>query len=513
MRRALPIGLVLLATTAVAFAKPKIVITPIQGDTGNQVREAIATAVADDVRVISRATTVDMMDRLGMSGELVPFDCEKLKAKLGADALVQGTISKLDGRTTLRLSVTAEATSKLKLGYTNPRSSAFRERVRAALGKKLGFEAGAAPTTDDDEDAEPAAAADDKPRRQKKARVVEDDEDEQPKKKPKSKKLADADADDGEDGDKPEKPQKKAKKKRLSDADDADDEDADAGKPKRTKKKRVATDEDDAGDADADAGERDTGDDIDKPRTKRPSALAAVRVDGGGGYGARQLTYKARGDMVPPRVGTAATSGRIAGEIYPLAFSQPKSKLAGLGIVGELDKSFGLAIQIPELNEQAPIDQAHYAIGGQYRFAAGPAVLAAGVRYAIRKYVADRSGLAAPTDLDMPDVKYKAVAPTVSARFPITSRIAMFGAADGLLILTTGAIQKPSNFGQAKVFGIEAAAGTDVTISRTLAVRVAGEFSQINFTFTGDGSMAMARGVKGAIDRSFGVVATLAVSY
>jgi len=513
MCRVLPIAVVLVATTAVAHAKPKIVITPIQGDSGNEVREAIATAVADDVRVISRATTVDMMDRLGMSGELVPFDCEKLKAKLGADALVQGKISKIDGRPTLRLSVTAEATSKLKLGYTNPRSPAFRERVRAALGKKLGFEAGAAPPAD--EDGEDAEASEPKPRKQKKARVVEDDEDEQPKKKSKAKtKLADAD--EGEDGEKPEKPGKKTKKKRLADADEADAEDededaADDAKPKRTKKKRVAADEDDDA-GDADVAERDTGDD--RPRAKqRPTALAAVRVDGGGGYGARQLSYKAKGDMVPPRVGTAATSGRIAGEIYPLAFSQPKSKLAGLGIVGELDKSFGLAIKIPELDEQAPIDQAHYAIGGQYRFAAGPAVLAAGVRYAIRKYVADRSNLAAPTDLDMPDVKYKAVAPTLSARFPITSRIAAFAAADGLLIMTTGAIQKPSNFGQARVFGVEAAAGTDVAISRTLAVRVAGEFSQINFTFTGDGSMAMARGVKGAIDRSFGVVATLAVTY
>jgi len=113
----------------------------------------------------------------------------------------------------------------------------------------------------------------------------------------------------------------------------------------------------------------------------------------------------------------------------------------------------------------------------------------------------------------MPDVKYKATAPTVGARFPITPAIAVFAAGDVLLIASTGPIQQPENFGAARVFGFDVAAGTDIALASKFTLRLAGEASQINFAFKGGGSMAGARGVKGAIDRSFGAVATLAVTY
>ena len=517
MCRLLPIGLVLLATTGVAVAKPKLAITPIDGDKGGKVGAAIAEAVSDEVTIIPRDRVADKMDRLGMSGELVPFDREKLQGRLDATALVEGKVTSGDGRSTLRLTITTnEKTSRVMIRYTNPRSAAFRKNVRAAIGKRLGIAGEQSPAAEpepepEDESETAADTASEKPRKRKRATIVDDDEDDTEKAKPKDKPqkkakkptLADAD----EDEDREERPKKKAKKPALTDADE--DEDAEQ-KPKKKSKKRVATEDEDEAEGDDGAIRED------QPRKRRASALAAARVDGGASYGARQLSYLGRGDMLPPRVGTGAASGRIAGELYPFGFSEPNSKVAGVGLVGEFDKTVGLAIAVPGTGEQAPIDQLHYSVGAQYRlaFGRGGAALAFGLRYAVRKYAADRSGLANKADLDMPDVKYKATAPTLAARVPITSSIAAFAGGDFLLITTTGPIQKPENFGAAKVFGFDAAAGADIALSSKFALRFAGELSQINFKFVGgDGTMAEARGVKGAIDRSFGVVGTLAVTY
>jgi len=513
MRRVLPFGLVvMLATTGVALAKPRVAIAPIQNDKGGAVGSAIAEALADDTKVIARDNVAETMDRLGMSGELVPYDREKLQSRLGAAALIEGRISKLEGRPTLKLVVTSkEKTATVTIRYTNPRSDVFRDKVRVAVGKKLGLEPGPA-SGHHDEEAEPDAE-DDTPKKRKRATIVDDDEDaDAPKAKAKKKRLAE----DDEDTDKPKAKKKraldeaaddeadppKAKKKRVVVEDDGEADD----KPKAKKKKRVADDEDGA----------DPRDDGDVPTTKKRSAsLAALRVDGGASYGTRQLTYQANGGMTPPppRLGTAAPGGRIEAELYPFAFTEPNSKAAGFGLVGEYDKTIGLAIAIPGMTTQAPIDESHYSIGAQYRLAAAGGAFAFGVRYAGRRYIADRSGLAAPTDLDAPDVKYRAVSPTLAARFPVTATIAAFGEGDVLLINSTGAIQKPDQYGSATVFGFEAGGGVDVALGRKFTLRFEGELSQIGFKFKGNGAMAMARGVKAATDRSLGAVATLAVTY
>jgi len=535
MCRVLPFGLlVMLAATGVALAKPRVAIAPIQGDKGGAVGSAIAEALADDTKIIARDNVADTMDRLGMSGELVPFDREKLQGKLNATALIEGRISKLDGRPTLKLTVTSkEKSATVTIRYTNPRSDVFRDKVRVAVGKKLGLEAAPAARHHDDEDAEPEAE-DDAPKKRKHATIVDDDEDADAPKAKKKKRL-DAEAADAEDQPKPKAKQKraladdaddeadkpKAKKKRVVTDDGADedtdkpkakkkravaedDDEAEADKPKAKKKKRVADDED--------AGEpRDDG-----PATKKRSAtLAALRVDGGASYSARQLKYQASGGMTapPPRVGTASPGGRIEAELYPFAFSEPHSKAAGVGLVGEYDKAFGLAIAIPGMNTQAPIDQSHYSIGAQYRLAAAGGAFAFGLRYAGRRYIADRSGLAAPTDLDMSDVRYRAVSPTLAARFPVTSTIAAFGEGDALLISATGPIQKNDQYGAARVFGFEAGGGVDVALGQKFTLRFEGELSQIVLKFTGSGALAMARGVKAATDRTIDAVATLAVTY
>ncbi|MGN6107528.1 MAG: hypothetical protein ACTHU0_20630, partial [Kofleriaceae bacterium] len=99
------------------------------------------------------------------------------------------------------------------------------------------------------------------------------------------------------------------------------------------------------------------------------------------------------------------------------------------------------------------------------------------------------------------------------ARIPATPKVVVFAGAEVLLISSTGPIEQGTSYGRATVFGFEGNAGVDIALSPRFALRFAGELSQINFNFTGTGTMASARGVTAATDRSFGMAATLGVTY
>jgi len=294
--------------------------------------------------------------------------------------------------------------------------------------------------------------------------------------------------DDDDDG------EKKISKRRDDDSEKKISKRRDDDEPRKRKRKRDDDDDDD-----------------DKPRRRKAPQVAA-RVDGGVGFGVRRLTYTA-GAAGPPPVGTRAASARIEGELYPFAFGNAKGGAAGFGFAGEYDKTFGLSIQVPGTGVATPINQAHYSIGPRYRFAIGQSTLALGVAYARRHYIADRSGLANPALLDAPDVDYTAIATGLAARIPVAPKVTLFFNGDALLILDTGAIQKSDSFGPATVFGAELDSGLDIMLGKQLALRIAAEYSQINFKFKGTGDLAMTRGVTAATDRSIGIATTLAVVY
>jgi opacity protein-like surface antigen len=146
--------------------------------------------------------------------------------------------------------------------------------------------------------------------------------------------------------------------------------------------------------------------------------------------------------------------------------------------------------------------------------------VALGLDYASRKYVAERGGLMGAV-LDAPDVAYSAVSPGAWLRVPVTSSVAVFGGADGLLIFEAGGIQKTASYGPATVYGLEASAGVDIALAKQIALRVGLEYSQIMFKFTPKGaSLANNRDndpatqdVMGATDRSIGGAVTLGFVY
>lgn len=279
------------------------------------------------------------------------------------------------------------------------------------------------------------------------------------------------------------KPEPEDKPKRIVDP----DEDPDEPKIKKKKKKKKA-DEDEPSDG--------------------PKKVAA-RFDVGGFGGVRTLTYSAT--TPPPRVGTRNTAVLLAGEVYPLAFGGKTGGAAGLGIAGEFQKTLGLSIKLA--GGSVPINQGLFSIGGRYRIVTSAVDLILGLDFKKQKYVADRSGLAMPTDLDMSDVNYTMVVPNVGIAKGATDKVTIFGRGGAMLVLNTGPIQEREQYGAATVIGFDIKAGADIAFTERIGLRLAGGFSNIVFKFKGNGAMAAARGVAGAADRDFGVAATLGVTY
>ena len=495
---AILISLVCVALPIEALAKPKptIAVAPLDGDNSNKVAQAVVDALAGkDFVVIGPKEVSREKKKLGLSDELDPKDARKLATKLGAVAIVDGKVSKAGKKRSLHLEVhrRGKPDSGFTVEFKSTSSDGFRRGVHEEIAKKLDGAGDDDPANDDDDQAKKLAA---KP----------DDDD-------RKHKLTDDDA------------EKRTKKP------PEDDE------PTPTRRKRGAEDDDrkpKRSDDEATTARRKQIAEGDEPavrKRKRRKQLAGevapqvlARVSAGGIVAQRRLTYDVRSGLTPkqapPRVITTAGAGRVEGEIYPFALASPSGVLAGLGLAGAYDKTFGLSIKLPNQPLRAPIDQAHYAVGARYRFGVGEAAaVVIGVDYVRRHYIADRSSLMAII-LDAPDVDYTAVAPELAAHVPVTPAITLFGGVDGMLILNTGSIQKTASYGSANVYGVDALGGLDVALAKQIGLRVALEYSQINFSFSGKGMMAMLRDtdsstqdVMGATDRSIGATVTLGLMY
>lgn len=471
------LAFLLVAVPALALAKPTIAVAPLEGDSGNKIAKVVAEVAEEDAKVIGPKETEKAMDKLGLSTEMDRKDLTKLRAKLDADAVVNGKLEK-DGKTrTLELGVTSKGrkTQKFTLTFKSSDSEKFRTELREELAKRIG---GAGAEEDEDED----EAADRKKR-----------EDEEAASAAKRKKKL---SDDDEDAD-------RKKKKRVSDRTADNDDDDDNDRSRKKKKKRRGGDEDE-----------DSEDGAGVQAERHPVTQAAVRVHAGAAFSRRSLTYDSIGTMPPPSLGTGAPAGRIEGEIYPGSFSTLKGTAAAIGLFGSYEMAVGLKINVPMQANDAPISQSHAMIGARYRVAFGSSTIAFGVGYALRKYVADRSGLTDPKSLDTPDVSYKAVAPGAIARFAVTPTIGAFAGANALLVLSTGEIQTNASYGAADVFGFDLEAGVDVALAKSYGFRVAADFSQIGFKFKANpGTQASVRGVSAATDRTISLAATFAVTY
>jgi len=490
------LGVAMVATAAVA-KPPKVALTPIDGDASGDVEEAVVDALEGgngELVVIAPTKVTRAIDKLGYDGELTEKQARKVSAELEADAVVQGKLDK-QGRTKIlhfTLFVHGKKAKGFTVSFANAKSEKFKTMLRDKMVSRIA------------------------PKAETEAESADEEAPVKPAKK--GKKVATDEADD-------EDPIKGKKAKKLAKTEDKEDEAADEeeapAKPKR-KKKVAAADAEDEGDEEA------VGEVAIAKSGGHAANRIAVRADVGVSFENRSLAFTQRpGFTDGPKTykNSPVPGARFEAEMYPLAFTKPKSFAAGLGFAVEYDKTLALNLRTTaEAGTTLKANQMHYSVGLRLRVPFGSAVtspsVTIGVGYAKRMFTFDRSALMNPSALDLPQTEYAMANPGLSFRIPLGATVALIAGGEGWLIFDAGEISKATSYGQARVFGGTGRAGLDVVLGDRFAIRLVGEVSQVGYSFTGKGTLANNRDmdpttidIGGAADRSFGGAATLAVLY
>jgi hypothetical protein len=304
-------------------------------------------------------------------------------------------------------------------------------------------------------------------------------------------------------------------------SDGNDDQDDDRPKKKKKKKKRSRDDDED--------------EDEDLSEAQLHAMLysanrAAIRVDFGPSMVARSLSFNSNPIANPPRgySNSPVPGARIAMEFYPLALRNRLGAGAGLGFGLDYDRTLSLSVRVPQTDGSVislPTTQSRLFADLRYRFVFGNRATSPSLTviagYGQRDFAVDRVPLSASgIVLDMPDVGYRMFAPGLNARFPVASTVALGVQARGLLVLDAGAIQTKQEYGQATITGVEANGFIDILLGTRFAIKIAGDFALLGYSFTGNGEQSNNRDmdpatkdVGGASDRYIGASVTMAVLF
>jgi hypothetical protein len=483
---------VVMASAADAWAKPRVVLAKIDGDTKGNVYEAVSSSIEDDLAIVGQREVKKAYTKLAIDDLSDDADVRKLEKAVSAKAVIVGSLDqKADGMALhLKVYVKPGKPRSFTVNFKSVTSEKFKKTVHDTLLDRLGD------LGDDDAAAGDQVAQADPPVKKK-------------KKKPAATDDTDASAPDP-----------------SADATDADTQ------PVKKKKKKVAVADPDA---DASASSDGAGDDdrvvagVTVGDNKGHTANRdAVRVDVGPSFTGRQLSFNSRPFPQAPKpfTNTPVPGAHVDGELYPFAFGNPKSAAAGIGVGFAYDKTLALQLRTTDPSSGTTLtgnaDQQYYDVDLRYRIVFGgkptSPSLTLSVGYQDREFIVDAG--AARMSFDIPDVRYKAIVPGAQVRIPFGRNVALYGGGAALLITDAGPIEEQTQYGQAKVIGLQADAGLDITIKDRFGIRLEGDYAQIGFAFVGNGTEAVDRDgdpttidVGGAADRYYGGSVTFSVMY
>lgn len=478
----------MLLLSEAALAKPKVALIAFEGDDSGALSDTVADLLDGDYKLAGSRQVSRTVDKLGLDSNLSERDLKKLANELEVDAIVRGDLSRSGKRKLLhvKLFVNGKKVRGFKVEFASYKSEKFRSMLKDKMDEKL---AGSG------EDAAEPARDDDDPLATKKSADDGDDE----------TRSKDKDDDDSETrGD-----------------DDDDKRDSDSGDDEEPGRKRTAAVDDE------EIGEVSRGITLESSSGGRSANRLAVRVDVGPSVSSRKLAFNSRNfEQAPKPYENAPVGGmRVGGELYPLAFANPHSFLAGIGFAGYYDQTLKLNLQsTAQPGTKFAVKQKHWSIGARIRIAFGKSAKAPTVTlgggYFHRRFTVDRSLLMEGNIIDLPDVFYRGFDPGLELRIPIIKQVAFLAGGQALLVTNTGQIQKLYSYGKAKVTAGQVEAGFDVVIANRVALRLTGEAAQFGYDFAGNGELTYNRDldpatddVGGAVDRYLGASATLSVLY
>ena len=225
--------LLVLVIPAIALAKPKVAVAPLEGDDDGKIAEVVADAAAEHGKVTKPDRVQRDMEKLSITS----FDnkaVKRLRNKLEVDVVIHGKVSKKH----LELTIAGKGKNKSKLELDFKTTKALKKDLAAKLGKRID-DAAAAAADDADDDDDDAKKRDEEARREETRKREEDD---RRKKDEDDRKRADDDRRKRDDDDRRKRTSKRDDddgRKRTSKRDD-DEKTASAAAATTTKKTTVA---------------------------------------------------------------------------------------------------------------------------------------------------------------------------------------------------------------------------------------------------------------------------------
>ena len=572
------LAFVLAALPSLASARPRVALPPFNGDPKGQVHAAVTDALNDAFSLVPRRDIDRSEDKLGLDRKLSSHDLEKLARELDVDAIVQGDVSRRHGHHLLhvRLFVHGHAVRGFKVEFASLHSKKFKSALRDKMMSEIGDDDGGGGDREarrDDRDGRHDDARPDDDRHDDHGDRHDDDRhddrhddhagdrdrhddrqaDRDDHRDDRDARRDDDHHDDGDarrDDDHRDDRHDDGDARRDDDHHDADHRDDDHRDDRDARR-------DDNGDRDRRDGDRDDRHDGDRDHDRKRTADAdnqdgpdsvtaratpgvheqvhaanrdAIRVDLGGSATSRQLSFVSRAftDGLGPPPGyhnSLVGGGRVDGEIYPLAFSDPRSAGAGLGLAGSFDQTASLAVTNSlQPGMRFPVLQRRWSIGARYRIVFGnsdtsPSVTF-GIDYGHRTFKINRAGLMSGLIIDVPDVDYKGITPSLQFRVPLGRTAALLVGGGSMLMLGVGGIGTADEYGRARVTEGEGMAGLDFVFGKYITLRIIGEAAQVGYVFENTGAMTKNRDgnpatpdVGGAADRYYGGAATIGVVY
>jgi hypothetical protein len=520
-RRALA-TLLFVIVPSLAAAAPKVVVTPIDGDTESEIRDVLVEAVdGDEFKLASKKETSRAVDKIDDLAELSDKDARKLAKDLSADAIISGALTKDGANKSLKIKLFVNG--KAKKGFTikfKKVSSKFKAAIRKKVAEKLEGTTEAKVAKAEADEETPATrpkkgqktAKNEKPAKNgKSGKAAREDDGEKPEK-------AAASEDDGEE------PEKTAASEDDGEKPEKTEDDEEAGKKAAPAKTAALADGDEEDDPSITRRAKPQ-----QRRGGRSANRAIARIDVGASMVKRSMTFNSNlpSNLAPRPFRPDPVPGtRVEGELYPLGFAVPDSILAGiLGTSFKLDRTLQMNVGTSdEPGTKIPTDQFRYSIGVRARLVGrsptSPSVTL-GVDLGRSRFRPDRSVLMEGSRLDLPDTYYKFLAPGLGVRIPIGGFLAFFARGEGWFVQDAGMIVRSYSYGRAKVLGFDGEGGLDIVIAQRFGLRLSGGFTQIGYEFTGVGGFEANNrdgnpstlDVGGAADRMLHAAATIAVIY
>jgi hypothetical protein len=500
------VGLLLFAA-GTSEAKVRVAVVAFEGDDNGALQEVVTDLLDGDYAVSGSKAVNRTLDKLGLDANLSDKDLKKLANELEVDAILRGDLQQKGARKLLHVKVylNGKKVRGFKVEFASAKSEKFKTALKDKIDEKL---AGTEPK---------------KKKVEETAEPVSDEEDpiggKKTKKTAKADKAAEKAAKKASDEETSDTSEEAAALKTAEDKPEGEEGEDGEDAPKKTVASADVDDED--------VGGIEKGVTIESSSGGRAPNRVAVRVEVGPSLSSRSLKFNSRAYEEAPKPYTNPGVGgmRVGGELYPLAFGNPKSFIAGLGFAGHYDQTLKLELQsTAQPGTKFPVEQKHWSVGMRFRIGLGgsakaPTVTLAG-DYFHRKFGVDRKALMEGNIIDLPDVFYQGFGTGLDFRVPIIKQVALLLGGQVYLVRNTGQIQQLYSYGQAKVTAGQAMAGLDIVIANRVGLRITGEMAQFGYKFSGNGELTYNRDldpaskdVGGAADRYIGGAATLGVLY